>query len=36
MGMERRRGFVASGWGVRFRFADWMVEVIGLRCCVGH
>lgn len=37
MGMERRRGFwpVGSAWGVRFRFADWIVEVIGLRCCVS-
>ena len=33
MGIESSRGFVASGWGVRFRFADWIVEVIGLRCC---
>lgn len=35
MGMLRRRGFwpVGSTWGVRFRFADWIDEVTGLRCC---
>jgi hypothetical protein len=37
MGMESKRGFwpVGSAWGVRFKFADWIVEVIGLRCCVS-
>lgn len=32
--MLRRRGFwpVGSAWGVRFRFADWIDEVTGLRC----